>query len=441
MDSDRYHEIFPNTCIVGQFAKAGEAKRSLGLFEVVGHRGRYRAAGVGGGITGEPADILIVDDPIKDFAEAMSDTIRDTVYNWLTSTALTRLQEGGGVIIMATRWHMDDSIGRLLERQPNRWKLINFRAIAEADEPPYRLAGEPLSAERYSLQSLMDIRDGGAMSSYQWAALFQQRPSPVGGGIFKRDDWQWYQQPPDTFDQILQSWDCAFKDSSDYVCGGVIGVKGPHKYVLDVINQRLTFQGTKNAIKTMSGKWPDAWQKLIEDKANGTAVINDLRDEVPGLIAVEPEGGKIARAHAISGEVEAHNVFLPDPTVLDAPWVHDFVEQFAGFPTAAHDDQVDMLTQALAYIRKHSWGLFAWLKEQAESMNAELNGTGASPSDVLADAQKYESGFAISRNPNLPSCRPPAPKHKIEHCPQCGATLAIYAERRICNPCGWSNKE
>src|SRR5207249_2828363 len=207
------------------------------------------------------------------------------------------------------------------------------------------------------------------------------------GGIFKRDDWQWYKQPLDTFDQILQSWDCAFKDTdgSDYVCGGVIGVKGPHKYVLDVINQRLTFQGTKNAIKTMSGKWPDAWQKLVEDKANGTAVMNDLRDEVSGLIAIEPEGGKIARAHAISGEVEAHNVFLPDPTVLDAPWVHDFVEQCAGFPTAAHDDQVDMLTQALAYIRKHSWGLFELWKQQAESINARLEGAGASRSDALAD--------------------------------------------------------
>jgi hypothetical protein len=117
----------------------------------VGRRGRYRAAGIGGDITGKPADILIIDDPIKDFAEAMSDTIREGVWNWLTSTAMTRLQEGGGVIIIATRWHMDDPIGRLLERRPGRWNLINFRAIAEEDEPPHRLAGEPLSAERFGL--------------------------------------------------------------------------------------------------------------------------------------------------------------------------------------------------------------------------------------------------------------------------------------------------
>jgi hypothetical protein len=190
MDTKQYHDIFPETRIVGEYAKAGEARRAVGLFQVVGHRGRYRAAGVGGGITGEPADLLIVDDPIKDFAKAISENTRESVWNWLTSTAMTRLQEGGGVIIMATRWHLDDPIGRLLEKQPGRWELVNFRAIAEEDEPPYRLAGEPLSVERYSLESLLAIRDGGAMSSYQWAALYQQRPSPLGGGIFKRDDWQ-----------------------------------------------------------------------------------------------------------------------------------------------------------------------------------------------------------------------------------------------------------
>jgi Terminase large subunit, T4likevirus-type, N-terminal len=175
MDSESYHALFPETRIVGQFAKIGEAKRAAALFEVAGRRGRYRAAGIGGGITGEPADILIIDDPIKDFSEAISDTIRESIWNWLTSTAMTRLQEGGGVIVMATRWHLDDPIGRLLERQPGRWKLMNFRAIAEEDEPPYRLADEPLSVERFGLDALIQIRDGGAMNRYQWAAHIDSR--------------------------------------------------------------------------------------------------------------------------------------------------------------------------------------------------------------------------------------------------------------------------
>ena len=349
IDSGRYHAIFPDTRIVGEYAKAGEARRAAGLFQVVGHRGRYRAAGVGGGITGEPADLLIVDDPIKDYAEAISENVRESVWNWLTSTAMTRLQEGGGVIIMATRWHLDDPIGRLLERQRDRWELVNFRAIAEEDEPPYRLAGQPLSIERYSLDSLTEIRDGGATSSYQWAALYQQRPSPFGGGIFKRDDWQFFKEPPSKFSEMLQSWDCAFKDtrSSDFVVGQVWGVAGASRYLLDQVRGQMTFSRTLDAIRQVSAKWPATHRKLVEDKANGTAVIDTLKSEIPGLIAVQPEGGKEARAHAVSAFVEAHNVYLP----VDVPWLPGFIEEAAAFPNGPHDDQVDALTQALNYIR------------------------------------------------------------------------------------------
>lgn len=349
MDSESYHRIFPETRIVGQFAKLGAAKRSAGLFEVVGRRGRYRAAGVGGGITGEPADILIIDDPIKDFAEAMSDSTRNTVFDWMNSTAFTRLQEGGGVIVMATRWHMDDPIGRLLRSQPDRWKLINYSAIAEQDEPNRRL-GEPLSPERFSLKSLLQKK--ADMSAYQWEALYQQRPSPVRGAIFKRDDWQFYRQMPDTFDWILQSWDCAFKDksTSDFVVGQVWGVKGANKYLLDQVRDRMSFTQTVNAIRSLTTKWPKTRMKLVEDKANGTAVIETLKQEISGIIPVEPQGGKEARAHAVSSEVESHHVYLPE----GSRWVHDFIEECAAFPTAAHDDQVDAMTQALNRIRADS---------------------------------------------------------------------------------------
>lgn len=350
VDTKQYHDIFPETRIVGEYAKVGEARRAVGLFQVVGHRGRYRAAGVGGGITGEPADLLIIDDPIKDFAEAISENVRESVWNWLTSTAMTRLQEGGGVIIMATRWHLDDPIGRLLEKQPGRWELVNFQAVAEEDEPPHRLAGEPLSVERYSLDSLTAIRDGGATSTYQWAALYQQRPSPLGGGIFKRDDWQRIKKDelPAKFSEVIQSWDCAFKDtrSSDFVVGQVWGIAGAGRYLLDQVRGHMSFSRTLEAIRQISAKWPRATRKLVEDKANGTVVIDTLKSEIPGLIAVEPEGGKQARAHAVSAFVEAHNVYLP----ADAPWVAMFIEEAAQFPNGAHDDQVDACTQALNYL-------------------------------------------------------------------------------------------
>jgi predicted phage terminase large subunit-like protein len=349
IDSRIYHEIFPYTRIVGQYAKAMTAKRSAALFQVVGHHGRYRAAGILGGITGEPADVLIVDDPVKDFAEAISEATRESVWNWFTATAMPRVQEGGGVIVIMTRWHLDDLAGRLVEKQPGVWRIVNFPAIAEHDEPPYRLAGEPLSPERYSLEYLVSIRDGGATSTYQWEALYQQNPSPIAGGIFKRDDWQFYRDLPESFSETLQSWDCTFKDTrgSDFVVGQVWGISGAGRYLLDQVRGQLTFSQTLAAIRQVSAKWPQAHRKLIEDKANGSAVIDTLRSEIPGLIAVNPEGGKEARAHAVSAFVQGHNVYLP----ADASWVPGFIEECAQFPSGKHDDQVDAMTQALNYAR------------------------------------------------------------------------------------------
>jgi predicted phage terminase large subunit-like protein len=417
IDSQRYHEIFPGTCIAGQFASTTRVKRTDALWEVAGQEQgpAYRAVGVRSGITGGSAEIVLIDDPIKDMAEALSDTIRETIWNEYLASIRTRVQSGGGICVIATRWHQDDLIGRLLAYEPGQWKLVHFPAIAEEDEPPYRNAGDALSPERFTLDDLLRFRDNadGKTTRYVWSALYQGHPSPPGGGLFKRDDWQFYKQIPDHFDEILQSWDCTFKDTdgSDYVCGGVIGVKGPHKYILDLVRDRLSFRGTKTAIRTLSGKWPEAYTKLIEDKANGPAVINDLKDEIPGFIAVEPEGGKLARAHAVSGEVEAHNVWLPDATVLHAPWVHDFIEECAGFPTAAFDDQVDMLTQALARIRAHSMrlGLVDYLKStQAERDQA------AKAARTVVDSLNGAS------------------------CPQCQSTaVGRVGGQKRCNACGY----
>src|SRR5262249_5519283 len=152
---------------------------------------------------------------------------------------------------------------------------------------------------------------------------------------------------PARFDQVLQSWDLSFKDlaTSDYVVGQVWGAVGADRFLLDQRRGVLDMPGTMAAIRDLSEKWPDAAAKLVEDRANGPAVIAALRHEIPGLIAVNPEGGKIARAAAVSPQIEAGNVYLPHPAI--APWVEAFVEECAGFPFAAHDDQVDAMTQAL----------------------------------------------------------------------------------------------
>lgn len=358
IDTPEYASIFPRSRILAEHSKSVRDKRSAKQFTIVDHKGDYRAVGRGGPLTGRPANILIVDDPIKDFEEAMSQTIRDTCWNWFGTTAMSRLQEGGGAIVMATRWNMDDLIGRLNEREKGRWLHVNFAAISEHDERE-RARDEELSCERYSIESLKAIRDGGIINSFQWAALYQGRPSPMGGGIFKRDDWMFYDVNTElVFEEIVQSWDCTFKETrgSDFVSGQVWGRIGANKYLIDRVNDRMTFGATKTAIRTMSAKHPKAHRKYIEDKANGPAVIDDLRRSVSGLIAVNPEGGKLSRAHAVSGEVEAHNVYLPatknaNGEFVPLPWVHAFIEQHANFP-AGHDDDVDACTQALSQIRK-----------------------------------------------------------------------------------------
>jgi phage uncharacterized protein (putative large terminase), C-terminal domain len=146
---------------------------------------------------------------------------------------------------------------------------------------------------------------------------------------------------------MIQSWDCSFKSAStsDYVVGQVWGRVGGEFYLLDQVRDRMDFTETLQAVRALTAKWPKARSKLIEDKANGQAVIDALKREIPGIIPVTPKESKEARAMAVQPFMEAGNVYLPDPSI--APWIHDFIEECAAFPNAAHDDQVDAMTQAL----------------------------------------------------------------------------------------------
>lgn len=359
IDDDAYRLVFPDTALSGTNVRAsamGSYIRTADLFEIVGHRGSYRAAGVGGGITGQGADILIIDDPVKDRAAADSPTTRESTWDWYTSTAYTRLSPGGGVIAMATRWNTDDLIGRLIEQDKrgngDHWTLINYPAIAEHDEP-HRKAGEALHPERYPLEALEKIRT--AIGSRDWAALYQQRPVPDGGGLFKREWIQYWEKLPDHFDAACISWDMAFKDSknSDFVAGQVWGRKGADVFFVDQFRGRWDFVNTLNEFLIAAGRYPKIHPKLVEDKANGTAIISALKRKVSGIIPITPTESKEARASAITPFWEAKNVYLPPPERF--PWVaQDFIPELLSFPGGAHDDQVDAMTQAISYLMKNS---------------------------------------------------------------------------------------
>lgn len=362
IDDPEYAAIFPSTRLYGKNIRstsAGAYMRNSDIFEIVGHKGAYRSAGVGGGITGMGADIAIIDDAHKDRQEADSAKVRQTVWDWYTSTLATRLAPGGGILVIGTRWHMDDLAGRLLEAdrtgEGDKWRIINFPAIAETDEE-HRKAGEALHPERYPLEDLEAKKR--ALGSRDWQALYQQHPVPDGGAIFQRDWLRQYLKKdlPEQFDRVVLSWDMAFKDgdTNDFVVGQAWGSKGADRYLLDQIRARMSFTDTLVAFRRLAQRWPQATAKLVEDKANGPAVIDALKHEVPGIIPVEPDGSKTARAHAVTPFFEAGNVYLPSPA--ECEWAKEYTSELLQFPSSAHDDQVDATTQALRYMeRKKDW--------------------------------------------------------------------------------------
>ncbi len=378
MDSDPYQQLFPDSQLYGKNVRStarGSWLRNSDMFEVVGHAGYYMGTGVGGAITGIGSHVAILDDPVKNRKEANSAAYQRAVFDWYTSTLYTRLAPDGQVLVTLTRWHELDLAGQLLkladsDPDADQWEVVCLPAVAETPVAHYdrRQVGEALWPSRWGEQKLRSIRK--TVGSRDWASLYQQRPAPDEGNIFRRQWWRYWQprgaklppvlvtvgetvleiEPVDlplSFDEVLQSWDLSFKgvDTSDFVAGQVWGRQGASKYLLDYELDRLDVIGAMKAIGRFTGKWPHATAKLIEDKANGPAVITMLRGKITGLIAVEPEGGKVSRAYAAQPEVEAGNVFLPHPALYG--WVDQFVGSCAAFPNAANDDDVDAFTQAI----------------------------------------------------------------------------------------------
>lgn len=355
IDSNEYRSIFPNTYLATSNTRtmSNRAVRNADEFEIVGHKGTYRGAGVGGAITGFGADYFIIDDPIKNQEEADSPTYRQKLWEWWISTAFTRLEQNSRVLLIVTRWHEDDLAGRLLDlakKDPTslQWKEIKYEAIKEDLSNPTdpRSPGEPLWPNKYPLARLNTIRS--TIGSRWWNSLYQQTPKSPAGAIIKRSWIKFYKVLPDQpVDKSCQSWDLAFKDSkeSDFVNGDVWKKFGARFYLCDNMRDRMDFTSSIRSIRSMTAKHPNVFRKLIEDKANGPAVISSLQNEISGIIPVNPKTSKAARGHAVAPLWEAGNVYLPDPTI--APWILDWIEEVVGFPTAKNDDRFDTMTQAL----------------------------------------------------------------------------------------------
>lgn len=302
-------------------------------------------AGVGGPITGRGGDLLIVDDPVKNWEDAMSEVYREKAINWFNSTLYTRAEPGASIIVLMTRWHERDLAGYLEHEHEEDWEVIRIPALAEDGDILGRKLGQALCPERYDNESLDKIRR--AVGARVWNALYQQRPSPGEGGELKRQWWQTWNALPDRFDETLISADLTFgdKDNSDYCVFQAWGKRGASKYLLDQVRERLDFPGQLAAFKAFCAKHKRIMTKVVEEKANGAALIATVKNEIAGVIPFNPKTGKDVRVQAVSPEIEAGNVYLP--SVATHPWVADFIEEAAAFPRGAHDDQVDAMTQAL----------------------------------------------------------------------------------------------
>ena len=323
-------------------------------FELQNGWGRMISRGILSGITGHPANLILIDDPVKNREEADSPVYRDKVWEEWQNTLKSRLAAGGKVIVIMTPWHEDDLAARLLRHERNV-ALLRLPVEAEEDDPLGRAVGDPLCPElgkdrlwlsQFRENYLSDPALGGARA---WQALYLCSPRTEGGNLIRREWFRYYEPTDDTVGgTTVISVDAAFKatDRSDYVAIEVWTKVGTAYRLRYCLNRRLDFPETLQAIRTVRQLYPEASYTLIEDKANGSAIIQTLRAEFPGVIAIEPKGGKVSRVNAVAPAIESGCVLLP----RGEPWTATFVDQFAAFPNGVHDDMVDACTQALSFL-------------------------------------------------------------------------------------------
>jgi predicted phage terminase large subunit-like protein len=302
------------------------------------------------GVTGNPAKLLVIDDPVRTREEAFSTVTREKVWQEWLSSIKSRLANGAKVIMIMTRWHEDDLAGRILKSERNVLH-INLTAEAEIGDVLGRKPGEGLFPEigkgtEWVQQMKRSYIAGEGTEA--WNSMYQGRPSMQSGNIFKKDWFKFYDVLPQVYSTII-SVDAAFKDkaSSDFVAIGVWGKSGSSVFLIDVVNERLDFVRTVETIRALKQKYPEANMILIEDKANGSAIISTLQREIMGIVPVEPLGSKEARAYSIQPFILAGNVFLPS----HASWKEEYIDQMTRFPKGRYDDMVDMTSQALSRLK------------------------------------------------------------------------------------------
>lgn len=346
VDTEQYHDIFPELGLQSDSKAAGRWNTSKG--------GDYFAIGVGGAVTGKGADLLIIDDPHSEQEAAMAATnpeVYDKVYEWYTSGPRQRLQPGGAIVVVMTRWAQRDLTGQVLKNAALRgetdWEVIEFPAILPS--------GNPLWPEFWSMAELAALRE--ELPNSKWQAQYQQNPVGNESAIVKRDWWQWWEEDePPACEFILQSWDTAFEKTqrADYSAGTTWGVFNNHKdgnrpniILLNTYKKRVEFPDLKKDVMDEYQRYdPDTI--IIEKKASGAPLIYELRAMGIPVQEYTPSKGqdKIARLNSVSDIIASGKVWVPKTR-----WAEELVDEIAAFPSGEHDDLVDATTLALMRFR------------------------------------------------------------------------------------------
>ena len=347
VDSEVYKDIFPDLNLQADSKAAGRWNTSKG--------GDYFAIGVGGAVTGKGADILIIDDPHSEQEAAMAASnpeVYDKVYEWYTSGPRQRLQPGGAIVVVMTRWSMRDLTGQVIKASASRggeeWEVIEFPAILPS--------GTPLWPEFWSLEELSALRE--ELPNAKWQAQYQQNPVGNESAIVKRDWWKiWTEQNPPDCDYLLQTWDTAFEKNNraDPTAGTLWGIfyntkdhNLPNIILLNTYRRRVEWVDLKKDVLKEYNEWqPDGI--LIEKKATGAPLIYELRAMGIPVQEFTPSRGqdKIARLNSVADIIASGKVWVPETR-----WAEELVDEIAAFPAGEHDDLVDATTLALMRFRQ-----------------------------------------------------------------------------------------
>jgi len=324
-------------------------------------RGHMIATSVGGTLTGKGGDIIVEDDMLKP-DEAESEAMRYHMVSMHRNVLSSRLDnpKTGIRVVVEQRTHVEDLSGTILKHERG-WHHLVLPLVAEkktiiefpiSKKRIVREESELLNVERHGQAEVDDLKR--TMGTRTFVAQAQQNPTSEIGNILKRQWWRYYSVLPSGFDVLIASWDMSFKETEDgsFVVGQMWGKRGADYYLIHQKRERCDFSEALQMVILMSQQYPHATGHLVEDKANGPAIISSLQKKVSGIVPIQPQGSKIARAQAVSPIVEGGNVYLPEPA--KHPWVADFIEECAAFKGTSGEinDQVDAMTQAINWFHQ-----------------------------------------------------------------------------------------